>query len=156
MVIAASAIAIAFLAVLLLRTRLQRDEYAAQVALFKGLNVVATHSMSAVSSPVPRRPRRTGAVVDRARVEALAGITQPFEYERARDPRFRSDVNDDTADQLRPVQVVRISSASERDELSKNMPAHIHALFVEATPAQEPVISVPMPRRDRPADAPSR
>jgi hypothetical protein len=80
------------------------------------------------------------------RNQASANADRYFALERARDPRFRPDQNTDEVDALRPVQIVRVDSDSEREALSQDAPAHIRVHFVaEQRPPRR--VSGPIPTR---------
>jgi hypothetical protein len=132
-----STIVIAVLAVLLFRARLERDEYAMQFDPTRGVHIFASRDVS-------RRDRapRPGHILGKA------VASRPFSYERARDPRFRSDLDSDLADLLKPVQVIRVSSASEREDLEGSIPPHIRVVFVEEEPPPRSAVTVPLPRRE--------
>jgi hypothetical protein len=94
--------------------------------------------------------RDLAATLPRRDAERKACIDRHFGYERDRRPSYRPDVNEDLAAQLRPVQVVRVKSAAEREALRDSAPEHLRVVFVEEDdPEARVTVPLPQPRPER-------
>lgn len=66
------------------------------------------------------------------RNHALAEADRHFYgYERVRAPRYRPDLDEGRAEELRPVQVIRVGSRAEREEIERQVPPHLKVIFLE-------------------------
>lgn len=88
-----------------------------------------------LSETLPRRSR------------ALAEADRHFfGYERVRAPRYRPNVDENRAAKLRPVQVIRVSNRTEREEIAQQIPPHLKVIFLEEDPASSPAAPSPLSR----------
>jgi len=62
-----------------------------------------------------------------------------YGYERVRAPRYRPNVDEDRAEELRPVQVIRVSNQIEREQIAQQIPPHLKVIFLEEDPVQSTV-----------------
>jgi hypothetical protein len=81
-------------------------------------------------------PNRNLAATLPQRNRALADADRHFfGYERVRAPRYRPELAKERADVLRPVQVIRVGSRDERDEIASQIPPHLKVIFLEGDAA---------------------
>lgn len=79
------------------------------------------------------------------RNRALAEADRHFYgYERVRAPRYRPDLDKSRAEVLRPVQVIRVSSRAEREEIERQVPPHLKVIFLEADADPTPALTQPV------------
>jgi hypothetical protein len=93
--------------------------------------------------------RDLAATAPRRDAAARARADLHFGYASARSPHYRADVDPDLAQQLRPVQVIRVKDQREREALQRSVPKHMKAVFVVEDETQARV-TVRLPRPERP------
>jgi hypothetical protein len=81
-------------------------------------------------------PRRSRAIAEADR--------HFYGYERVRAPRYMPDFDQEQTDVLRPVQVIRVGSQAEREEIERQIPPHLKVIFLEEDAAPPAVATEPL------------
>lgn len=124
------------------------------VSLFQLVGAIALVALSslALALVVRSRRRQRRSPVEARRLHVMAWVAGPardlaetlpysnvesaawdrrFGYAQHRRPSYRPDLDSETADRLKPAQIVRVRDAGERQALARQQPAHLKVLFVE-------------------------